>query len=56
MLHGSVASENERFFRAVMCVRKYRDIEHAMNHANDHAKRVSKIKEIKIAHTNRKQP
>ena len=54
--HGSVASENERFFRAVMCVRKYRDIEHAMNHANDHAKRVSKIKEIKIAHTNRKQP
>ena len=56
MLHGSVASENERFFRAVMCVRKHRDINPAMNHANDHAKRVSKIKEIKIAHTNRKQP
>ena len=34
----------------------HHDIEPAMNHANDHAKRVSKIKEIKIAHTNRKQP
>lgn len=55
-LRGVGERQNERFFRAVMCVRKYRDIEHAMNHANDHAKRVSKIKEIKIAHTNRKQP
>ena len=56
MMLGVGERQNERFFRAVMCVRKYRDIEHAMNHANDHAKRVSKIKEIKIAHTNRKQP
>ena len=52
-MRGVGERQNERLFRAVMCVRKHRDINPAMNHAKDHAKGISKIKEIKIAHTNR---
>ena len=53
LVRGVGERQNERLFRAVMCVRKHRDINPAMNHAKDHAKGISKIKEIKIAHTNR---